>query len=69
VQLSAGAELVLPEAPLVHVFVGRGNVLLGDSRLEQGDAARVARASGCALGSRAPAQLLVVATHSTREEE
>lgn len=43
-RLTPDAEIAVPEAPYVHVFVAKGSVRLGDSNLDQGDAARLTNA-------------------------
>jgi hypothetical protein len=49
-RLAAGAEVVVPDAPYVHLFVGRGQVVLeGAGRLEEGDAARLTGAGSPTL--------------------
>ena len=65
-----GAELVLPQAPLLHLFVGSGSVVLGDgTALEQGDAARLPGGPRAVVRARTAAQVLLVAMHSLKPPE
>ena len=66
-RLQDGEQRVLPEAPLVHVFVARGAVTLGEARLEAGDAARLT--GGHRVRAAERTDLLVVEMHSTRTAE
>ncbi len=46
-RLSAGERIVLPDAPMVHLFVAKGSVVLDAAgRLETGDAVRLTAAGG-----------------------
>lgn len=51
--------LDLPDAPLLHVFVPGGRVLLGDRELGPGDAARLTGEGGRTLGVEQPGLVLV----------
>ncbi len=48
-RLDAGAEVVVPDAAHVHVFVAIGDALLDGARLATGDAARLTDAGTRAL--------------------
>jgi redox-sensitive bicupin YhaK (pirin superfamily) len=49
-RLAAGASVAVPDAPYVHLFVGRGSVALeGAGALEEGDAARLTGAGSPTL--------------------
>lgn len=56
---AATDDLVLPDAPLLHVFVVDGTVRLGDRTLAPGDAARLTEEGGRALVIESPATLAV----------
>ena len=59
-RLEPGEAVQLPEAPHLHVFVGRGEVdVEGAGRLGTGDAARGTRTGGQRVVATAPAELLV----------
>jgi redox-sensitive bicupin YhaK (pirin superfamily) len=55
----APGPLHLPDAPLLHVFVPDGRVLLGDRELAPGDAARLLHEGGRTLTAETPTTLLV----------
>ena len=57
--LGPGARLDLPDAPLLHVFVSAGEVLLGERRLVDGDAARLHDEGGRRVSAEAGGQVLV----------
>lgn len=67
---SAGAQeeaasVLLPDAPYLHLFVGRGEVVLeGVGRLRQGDAARLSASGGRRVSASAPAEILLWEMHS-----
>lgn len=52
-------ELVLPDAPLLHVFSADGTVTVGERELTPGDAARLTDEGGRTLTVEAPGVLLV----------
>lgn len=56
---SGTGDLVLPEAPRLHVFVADGSALLGEDELGPGDAARVVEAGGLKLSVRAGGSVAV----------
>ena len=67
------SRLVLPSAPRLHVFVASGAVMLGERRLEPGDAARLVDEGGRVITAEVEGQVLVWAfaaagrrTHVTR---
>ena len=62
--LAAGARLELPEAPLLHVFVARGAVMLGERALEPGDSARLVDEGGRPVTAEADSHLVVWAFRS-----
>jgi quercetin 2,3-dioxygenase len=57
--LSAGERLALPAAPRLHVFVARGQVMLGERLLEPGDAARLVDEGGRPVTAEKQAHLVV----------
>lgn len=62
-RLAGGAEVVLPDAPRLHVFVPRGTARLeGAGDLGTGDAARVSGGGGQRLRAGDDAEVLVWAT-------
>lgn len=58
-RLGPGSTVVLPGAPLRHVFVGRGAVTLDRQPLAAGDAARLTAGGPLPLTASAPAEVLV----------
>ena len=54
-----GSRLALPSAPRLHVFVARGAVMLGERRLEPGDAARLVDEGGREVTVEVEGQVLV----------
>ncbi|MCW2855380.1 MAG: hypothetical protein JWR52_995 [Marmoricola sp.] len=52
-------DLVLPDAPLLHLFVVDGRAALGDRPLATGDAARIVDEGGLTLSVTAPATVAV----------
>ncbi|MEJ7689407.1 MAG: pirin family protein [Nocardioidaceae bacterium] len=65
-RLKAGQQVSLPEAPYVHLFVGRGAVDLEDeTALTEGDAARITAGGGNTLTAREPAEVLVWEMHAS----
>jgi redox-sensitive bicupin YhaK (pirin superfamily) len=57
--LPSGKRLALPEAPILHVFVARGRVMLGERLLVQGDAARLRDEPGRPVTAETDTQLAV----------
>jgi redox-sensitive bicupin YhaK (pirin superfamily) len=57
--LGDGDRVALPEAARLHVFVARGQVMLGERLLEAGDAARLVDEGGRAVRAEGDAQLVV----------
>jgi len=57
--LAAGQRLALPDAGRLHVFVSAGEVMLGERRLQDGDAARLVDEGGRELVGEVRAQVLV----------
>jgi redox-sensitive bicupin YhaK (pirin superfamily) len=57
--LPAGRRLDLPEAPLLHVFVAAGEVMLGERLLEEDDAARLRDEPGRPVTAETDSQLVV----------
>ncbi len=57
--LGSGKRLTLPDAPRLHLFVARGQVMLGERLLEPGDAARMLEEGGRPLRAETDAQLVV----------
>jgi redox-sensitive bicupin YhaK (pirin superfamily) len=55
---AAGQALALPDAPGLHVFVARGQALVGERVLRTGDAARLTDEGGRGLRAEEPAQVL-----------
>jgi redox-sensitive bicupin YhaK (pirin superfamily) len=58
-ELAAGERLALPEASRLHVFLARGQALLGERRLEPGDTARLVGEGGRPVTAEEDAQLVV----------
>jgi redox-sensitive bicupin YhaK (pirin superfamily) len=58
-QPPAGHRLLLPDAPRLHVFVATGAAMLGERRLEPGDAARLLGEGGRELTAEVEGQVLV----------
>lgn len=59
-RMDAGAEVTLPNAPFVHLFVARGEVALeGAGPLVQGDAVRIAGGGGQTVAATTSAEILV----------
>jgi redox-sensitive bicupin YhaK (pirin superfamily) len=68
-RLGAGEEIVVPEAPFVHVYVARGDAAftarLEEGLLEEGDALRLADEEAVTLrGGPAGAEILIWETHA-----
>jgi redox-sensitive bicupin YhaK (pirin superfamily) len=64
-RLGAGAELTLPAAPYLHLYVARGRVDLHDgAALAEGDAIRFTASSGVRVAAREDAELLVWEMHA-----
>ncbi|MGW2665394.1 pirin family protein [Nocardia tengchongensis] len=60
-----GAEIRLPEAPYLHVFVARGEVEMeGAGTLYEGDAVRLARSGGQRVTANLPSEILVWEMHA-----
>ncbi len=57
--LDNGLRLDLPDAPALHVFVARGQVLLGERLLRPGDAARLHDEPGRPVTAETDSQLVV----------
>ncbi|GAA4836607.1 pirin family protein [Actinomycetospora corticicola] len=55
---SAGADLELPPAPFLHVFVARGEVGLGEAVLHPGDTARLAGPTATVVRTHTDAEVL-----------
>jgi ferric-dicitrate binding protein FerR (iron transport regulator) len=66
-RLREGEERVLPSAPLLHVFVGRGAVHVETVRLEAGDCARLG--AGATVRAHGAGELLVVEMHGAPRVE
>ena len=65
-RLQPGAEVTLPEAPYLHLFVARGAVQLeGAGDLEAGDAVRLTATGGQRVTAAEEAELLVWEMHSS----
>jgi redox-sensitive bicupin YhaK (pirin superfamily) len=65
-RLKAGDEVVLPEAPFLHLFVPRGTVSLeGAGELAEGDAVRFTATGGQRVTAAGPAEILVWEMHAT----
>ncbi len=58
-RLHPGSSVNLPDAPFVHVFVARGNVLLDDAALGAGDAARLVDAGPVGVEAVDEAEIIV----------
>jgi quercetin 2,3-dioxygenase len=64
-ELDAQGRLPLPDAPMLHVFVARGRVLLGERTLAPGDAARLRDEGGREAVAEEDSQLVVWGFAST----
>jgi len=65
-RLPADGSVRLPDAPYLHLFIGRGAVLLeGAGLLEAGDAVRFTATGGHTVTATEPAELLVWEMHSS----
>src|SRR6202012_3327779 len=58
-RLPAGAELTLPAAPYLHLYIARGRVNVDEAVLVDGDAARSTASPGETITAGADAELLV----------
>jgi hypothetical protein len=63
-RLHAGAELTLPAAPYLHLYVARGRVNFNEAVLVDGDAARITASIGATVAAREDAELLVWEMHA-----
>ena len=64
-RLQPGADVALPEAPYLHLFVARGTVRLeGAGELSTGDAVRLTATGGQRVTATEPAEILVWEMHS-----
>ena len=57
--LPAGSRRALPEAARLHVFVARGQVMLGERLLQDGDAARLVDEGGRDLRAETDSHVVV----------
>ena len=65
-RLAPGQEIVLPEAPFVHLFVPRGSVTFeGVGELAEGDTVRLTGSGGQRVTGVTPAEVLVWEMHAT----
>ena len=64
-RLPAGAELTLPAAPYLHLYVARGRVNYDEVGLVDGDAARITASTGATVAAHEDAELLVWEMHAT----
>jgi quercetin 2,3-dioxygenase len=63
-RLPAGAELTLPAAPYLHLYIARGQVNFEEAVLVDGDAARITASTGVPVAAREDAELLVWEMHA-----
>jgi quercetin 2,3-dioxygenase len=64
-RLQPGQSVQLPDAPFLHLFVPRGEVVLeGAGALEAGDAVRFTATGGHRLTAKSPAEVLVWEMHA-----
>jgi redox-sensitive bicupin YhaK (pirin superfamily) len=63
-RLQPAEELMLPDAPYVHVFVARGQVDVEQAELSEGDAVRLTASDGVRVAARLPAEILVWEMHA-----
>jgi len=63
-RLPAGAELTLPAAPYLHLYVARGRVNYDEVGLVDGDAARITASTGATVAAHEDAELLVWEMHA-----
>ncbi|MCU1685271.1 MAG: quercetin 2,3-dioxygenase [Amycolatopsis sp.] len=65
-RLQPGQSVELPDAPLLHLFVPRGDVVLeGSGALATGDAVRFTSTGGQRVTATSPAEILVWEMHAT----
>ena len=65
-RLAPGQSVELPEAPYLHLFVPRGEVVLeGAGPLHEGDAVRFTATGGQRVTATQPAEILVWEMHAT----
>ena len=65
-RLGPSREVILPDAPFLHVFVARGSVVLeGAGALEEGDAVRLTAGGGQRVTGVGDAEVLVWEMHAT----
>jgi quercetin 2,3-dioxygenase len=63
-RLPAGAELTLPAAPYLHLYIARGQVNFEEAVLVAGDAVRITASTGATVAAREDAELLVWEMHA-----
>lgn len=64
-RLEVGQQVVVPDAPYVHLFVARGRVdLEGAGPLDEGDAVRLTGVGGQSLTAVEPAEVLIWEMHA-----
>ena len=64
-RLATGEDVVLPQAPYLHLFVARGGVTLeGAGELAEGDAVRFTRSGGQRVTASQPSEILVWEMHA-----
>jgi redox-sensitive bicupin YhaK (pirin superfamily) len=69
-RMTNGQSVVLPEAPLVHLFVARGSVdLEGTGALATGDAARLSNSEGQIVTAMGDSEILVWEMHSSIRDD
>jgi quercetin 2,3-dioxygenase len=67
-RVEPGGTVELPDAPFLHLFVGRGSVdLEGSGVLGEGDAVRFTATGGQRLTAHEPAEVLVWEMHATMQ--
>ncbi|WP_329264500.1 pirin family protein [Streptomyces sp. NBC_01478] len=67
-RLRPGQQVLLPEAPYLHLFVARGSVDLESvGGLDEGDAVRLTATGGQRVTATGPAEILVWEMHATFE--
>jgi redox-sensitive bicupin YhaK (pirin superfamily) len=64
-RLAAGANVELPQAPYLHLFVARGDVTLEEAgALSEGDAVRFTASGGQRATATTPSEILVWEMHA-----
>ncbi|MGA8327883.1 MAG: pirin family protein [Mycobacterium sp.] len=63
-RLRAGDAVTLPPAPYTHLFVARGELMMNDAELAEGDAVRLTGPAEARVSACGPAEILVWEMHA-----